>query len=69
MHTYKESVECLEDVHMFLEQRAYTESAIEVDVLVNKLAKFQCSQLSPFVQSSITSYIRTSNIVNYSDIV
>ena len=56
--TYKEAVKCLEDV--FLEQKGHTEAATEADILVNKVTKFQCSQNSCSVQSSITSYFKPS---------
>ena len=56
--TYKEAVECLEDVRVFLEQRGHTEAATEADILVNKVTTLQCSQMSCSVQSSITSYFK-----------
>ena len=56
MKTYKEAVECLEGVCVFLERRGHTVAATEVDILVNKVTKFQCSQMCCSVQSSITSY-------------
>ena len=57
MKNYKEAVECLEDVRLFLEPRGHTEAATETDMLVNKVTQFQCSQMSFSVQSSITSYV------------
>ena len=58
--TDTEAVECLEDVRVFLEQRGHTQAATEADILVNKVTKFQCSQMSCSVQSSITSYLKPS---------
>ena len=31
--TYKEAIECLEDVHVFLEEKGHTEAATEADML------------------------------------
>ena len=59
--TYKEAVDCVEDVHVFLEQRGHTKAATEAteaDILVNNVTKFQSSQMSCSVQSSITSYFK-----------
>ena len=55
---YKEAVECLEDVRLFLEQKGHTELATEADILVNKVTQLQCSQMNCSVQSSITSYFK-----------
>ena len=55
---YKEAVECLEDVRLFLEQKGHTELATEADILVNKVSQLQCSQMNCSVQSSITSYFK-----------
>ena len=38
--TYKEAVQCLEDVHMFLDQRGHIEAATGADILVNKGTNF-----------------------------
>ena len=55
--TYKEAVECLEDVRHFLEDKGHTKEATETDTLVNKLTSFQCSKIST-MQSYITSYFK-----------
>ena len=57
--TYKEAVECLEDVRMFLEEKGHTKAATETDYLVNQLTSFQCSNIST-IQSCITSYFKPS---------
>ena len=56
-----EAVECLEDVYVFLEQTGHTQAATKADILVNQVTKFQCSQMSCSVQSSITSYLKHSD--------
>ena len=58
---YKEAVECLEDVRMFLEEKGHTKAATETDSLVNQLTSFQCSSIST-MQSCITSYFKPNNI-------
>ena len=45
---------------VFLEQRRHTEGATKADILVNEVTKFRCSQMSCSVQSSITSYFKSS---------
>ena len=56
--TYKETVECLEDLLMFLEHKIHTKAATEADILVNKGTKFQLCVL--YNQASPN----TSNLVN-----